>query len=326
MNSTKGTKAVCFLIHGAEKIKSQNFILLSNALLDRGDSVFVCLIDTLEIRPGDIVGKVAKVDRQIREGESLDCKAFSTHPLRYFDYVWVLSFGKRETFLDKIQILWLLEQFRKVKVINSVQSLLFLHSKYSLIYIANEAGFHHPKTYVSSSFEFLWEMFQSEAQLGNRDIWIAKPPAESFGKNVFILRRNDTNAKVILQSMTSDEYTMRYCILQEYVPEISLKGEKRVLIANGRIIGYYLRKPFNDHRTNIHQGAEVHTCELSEDERELCKRIGQYLKNLGAYFVGIDMVYPYVIELNVLNPGGLGTILKITGKDLSQEVINSVIL
>ena len=176
------------------------------------------------------------------------------------------------------------------------------------------------------SFEFLWEMFQSEAQLGNRDIWIAKPPAESFGKNVFILRRNDTNAKVILQSMTSDEYTMRYCILQEYVPEISLKGEKRVLIANGRIIGYYLRKPFNDHRTNIHQGAEVHTCELSEDERELCKRIGQYLKNLGAYFVGIDMVYPYVIELNVLNPGGLGTILKITGKDLSQEVINSVIL
>lgn len=41
----------------------------------------------------------------------------------------------------------------------------------------------------------------------------------------------------------------------------------------------------------------------------------------GVYFAGIDLAYPYVLELNLANPGGLNYLFRETGVDQSSEAV-----
>jgi len=115
----------------------------------------------------------------------------------------------------------------------------------------------------------------------------------------------------------------QYCLLQPYVEEI-IKGEKRVLIAGGEPVGQYLRHAGKDHRTNVMHDAEIEPCDLDEAEDKYCRTIGAFLTSHGADFVGLDLAYPYVIEFNVINPGGLLTIESLTGKDLTADIIDRI--
>ena len=103
--------------------------------------------------------------------------------------------------------------------------------------------------------------------------WIAKPPAGSFGKDVYLLTSQDQNTAVILDSLTGEDKD-QYCLLQRYVEEIE-QGEKRVLFAGGKVVGQYLRRPTRDHRTNIMQGASAELCELTAEEADYCEKIGK---------------------------------------------------
>jgi glutathione synthase len=101
-------------------------------------------------------------------------------------------------------------------------------------------------------------------------------------------------------------------------------GEKRVLIAAGNPVGQYLRQNNGDHRTNVSAGASVSLCELSAAERHYCEKIGAYLKSEGALYVGLDLAFPWVIEFNVVNPGGLQTITSLGGEDLAPRIIDQI--
>jgi len=178
-----------------------------------------------------------------------------------------------------------------------------------------------PKFIASSDAEYLYDVFVTSGA----PVWILKPPAESRGQGVFLLRKGDKNIRSIIQTLTGYK-DRRFCIMQEYVEVIEKSGEKRILIANGEIIGHYTRQPQdNDHRTNLSQGARPVQSELTQAEHDYCLKIAAYLKEEGMRFVGLDMVFPYILEINVVNPGGLETLLKLTGNDLSAKVIEAVI-
>lgn len=308
-------RRVCFLINEVESLKPANCLLLANALVARGDKVYLSFLDSLALHVDRIVSRVFRVEQPLEPGFSLLNCVFEFANLADFDYVWVLGLGNRISFLDKIQLLWSLQSH--TRIINSVETLLFLHSKYYTCLLPHV--FPAPETYASSDLEFLWEVYKKSG-----DTWIVKPPARSLGRDVFILRQGDTNARVILQNMTgygADEF----CIMQRYVPEIAL-GEKRVLMAGGHIIGQYKRTANDDHRTNIHQGASPSICDLDPQEIALCERIGKHLLGIGTLFVGIDLVYPYVLEINVLSPGGMTTIMDLTGVNLAARVVGQIVV
>jgi glutathione synthase/RimK-type ligase-like ATP-grasp enzyme len=54
--------------------------------------------------------------------------------------------------------------------------------------------------------------------------------------------------------------------------------------------------------------------------------VADHCETRGARFIGIDLVYPYVIEINVINPGGIGTLIKLGEGDYAQRVINALTL
>ncbi len=308
-------KQVCFLINEVETINPANCMALANALVARGDRVYLGAIDALTLHAGAVLIPACPIDAPLVSGEPFSKQGSQLLALAGMDAVWVLGFGRRESFLDKIQLLWTLSQC--TRVINSVDALMHLHSKYHLGSLAGDM-FQYPETWASCDFDFLWRVFREGG-----GAWVVKPPARSLGRDVFMLRQDDVNARVILQNMTGNGGGA-FCIMQRYIPEI-VSGEKRVLIAGGSVVGQYRRVAQDDHRTNLHQGALPSMCELDAREAELCARLGQYLNGVGAYFAGVDLVYPYVLEVNVLSPGGILTILELTGQNLAAEVVARVI-
>ncbi len=305
---------ICFLINRQMLLaKAENRFYLANAALALGHAPAFAFTDSLACHNGETVAELAMVTEPLVVDQSLEGLGFAQSPMAAFDVVWVLGLGRRETFLDKIQLLKLLAQ--RIRVINSPDALFFLHSKISQDGLSG--AIRYPETHISASFADLWRIYQTGGD------WIVKPAGESLGRDVFKLKQGDSNARVILQTMTGHDGA-RYCLLQRYVPEVA-DGEKRVLIAGGEVIGQYKKMATIDHRGNLHQEAEATLCNLLPEERTACEGIGRYLLDKGAYYVGLDIAWPWFLEWNVLNPGGIGTTHRLGGENLAKTVINRVL-
>ena len=307
------------IVNTATELKYQNFLMLSNALLKVGFHPVLILADSLSLLENKILASCHKISVPLDVGASIDEESFEKHEINDFDYIWVLAFGRRKNFLDIIEFLWMLEKYGRGEFINTVESLMYFNNKYILNFLPNFIK--TPKTYASNDAEYLYEIVCTN----NQESWILKPPAESMGRNVFILKNGDTNIKALIQMLTGNN-EKSYCILQEFVSEIAEKGEKRVLIARGEIICSYTRTPQkDDHRTNLHQGSKPVVSELTEEEKNYCLDIANYFKEIGVNYIGLDMVFPYILEVNVVNPGGLNTIQEISGIDYSTDVVGKLI-
>lgn len=291
-------------------IEEGNYLRLSVELLARGHEVHLGFLDPLTLSESRVMAPTVQVITPLLEGEPFP----ETRPtvLDSFDAIWILSLGWRQSFLDKIQLLQSLAA--RVRIINSPDALMHLKSKYFLASLPELIQY--PETHASSDADYLFDRVQQGGE------WIVKPPAGSLGREVFRINRDDPNAHVILQTLCGPEND-EYALLQQYVPEIS-QGEKRVLIAGGEPIGQYRRLPGKDHRTNLMQGGDAEACDLSGEETAYCQRVGEFLMSKGAEFVGMDLVYPWVIELNVVCPGGLATIESLTGEILAPEIVNRI--
>ncbi|MFP6806548.1 MAG: hypothetical protein VB957_05125 [Pseudomonadales bacterium] len=301
---------IALLIAETETIVDGNYRRFANELLKRDIDVTVCLMDSLCLYKSDIRALGFKVNALLEDGVAFP--AFQTFAMHDFSDVWVLSLGFRSSFLDKFQLLYSLDE--KTKVTNSLDALMHLKSKY---FLASKPDlFKYPASFASCNPDELFEILKDGVA------WIAKPPAGSLGRDVFLIKKGDPNARVILENLCGIERN-QFVLLQEYVPEIE-RGEKRVLFAGGKVVGQYLRIAHKDHRTNVMQGAKIKECDLSPEEAAYCEQLGGFLKDFGASFVGLDLAYPWIIEFNVINPGGLLTIEELTGQDLTSSIIDEI--
>lgn len=229
------------------------------------------------------------------------------------DILWVLGLGQRQTFLDKVQILWLAEQH--IPVINSPEALAFWHSKY-LPTDLDIPGLQIPVTIASSAAQWLW----SEICFRGGD-WVAKPPGGSHGLAVQKIQAQDPQGLTLLKQLTNSS---GYCLVQKYIPAIA-QGEKRVLIAGEKVIGQYLRLPTqDDFRTNLAQGGKAVICNLNDQERTAMQTLAKTLNQQGIQFAGIDLCWPWLIEINIVCPGGLNTIARLS-EDVSSQALKAVI-
>ena len=227
-----------------------------------------------------------------------------------FDLYFVLGFGAQSTFLDRMQLLRSLDQDRFV---NTVDALVYQHGKVSLFLAAHEIP--QPETHVTNDPDRLAAIVERGGD------WIAKPTAGSFGRDVFRLRHTDPNRRAILEHLTRDN---RYALLQAYL-DPAKEGEKRTLVAAGKIIGTYGKRPL-DHRGNLRAGAEAFHASLSRDEASTVAGLVDRLDELGVRFATIDLVGSHALEINVANPGWLSTYERITGMDLAPKTVAALSL
>lgn len=303
---------IAFLIADSDTLQDGNYLRLANECFRRGHEVWLCGMESIGLAGSRAIAHGVRLAAAVAVGEPLPVSK-AVH-LEHFDTIWVLSLGMRHSFLDKMQLLYTLRS--RCRIVNSIDTIMHFKSKYFTA--SNAHIYQHPFTSASTNPDELFKVMQREG--GN---WIVKPPASSFGRDVYRLTATDPNVHVILESMCGPDRD-RYCLLQRYVDEIG-QGEKRVLLAGGKPVGQYLRLAAKDHRTNTHQGASIQSCELTDVEYQYCEKIGHFLLTYGAEFVGVDLTYPWVIEFNVINPGGLLTIEQVAHIDVTADIVDNVI-
>ncbi len=227
--------------------------------------------------------------------------------LSALDRIWLFGFGAGGSFLDRMQILRSLPQD---VFVNHPDVLVNLHGKISLRSMDGIPTV--PGILTSEPTELL-------RRIDAGGDWILKPPAGSFGRDVYRLNAADSNKLAIIESMTRDG---RYALLERFVAAPGMI-EKRVLLAGGRVIGAYAKRRI-DHRGNLDAGMSAEETNLNDEEHALLDQVGKALAQRGALFAAIDLIHPYVIEANVANPGFLSTYERLTGEDLAASVIDAL--
>ena len=153
-----------------------------------------------------------------------------------------------------------------------------------------------PPTMVARSLE---EIRRFRAEHG--DI-VIKPLYGNGGAGVFRLRPEDGNLASLHEmfSMQSREPLM----VQKFLPDVAA-GDKRVILVDGEVVGAINRVPQpGETRSNMHVGGRPEKVALSERDREICARLAPVLKERGLIFTGIDVIGPWLTEINVTSPTG----------------------
>lgn len=132
---------------------------------------------------------------------------------------------------------------------------------------------------------------------------IMKPLFGNGGAGVFHLKPGDENMTSLFEIFC--EASRDPIIIQRYLPEVR-QGDKRIILVDGEAVGAINRVPAEgEARANMHVGGQALKSALTDRDREICDRIGPYLRDNGLIFVGIDVIGNYMTEINVTSPTGL---------------------
>ena len=151
---------------------------------------------------------------------------------------------------------------------------------------------------------------------------IVKPLFGNGGAGVFHLKPDDENLSALLETFfaTSREPLM----VQAYASEIR-QGDKRIILIDGEPAGALNRLPADgEARANLHVGGTAAAVGLTERDRQVCEALGPLLKERGLLFTGIDMIGPYLTEINVTSPTGLQEISRFNGVDLPAQIWDAI--
>jgi glutathione synthase len=151
---------------------------------------------------------------------------------------------------------------------------------------------------------------------------VVKPLYGNAGSAVFHLGPADPNLASLIE-LFGDVWREPF-IVQRYLPEV-VQGDKRIVLVDGEPVGAINRVPRSGEiRSNLAAGGRAVASELSEREREICRRIGPELAARGLLFVGIDVIAGYLTEINVTSPTGIVAIDAFNGTDTPARIWEAI--
>jgi glutathione synthase len=74
----------------------------------------------------------------------------------------------------------------------------------------------------------------------------------------------------------------------------------------------------------MHVGGTPKPTELTPRDREICARLGPELKRRGLIFTGIDVIGPYLTEINVTSPTGIRQVKTFGGGDIAAMIFDAI--
>ncbi|WP_420573656.1 ATP-grasp domain-containing protein [Kordia sp.] len=163
---------------------------------------------------------------------------------------------------------------------------------------------------------------------------IVLKPINSYGGKGIIKLNNEL-------VWVGNEKTPKYSFLKElnqknieylavkYLKKVH-KGDKRIVVINGKIIGATLRLPAsNSWLCNISSGGSSVDTRITTEEKNIVKKINPFLKELGIGMYGIDTLTNdegkrILSEINVTSVGGIYQFHKNKGITVVQEAVNEL--
>ncbi len=167
-----------------------------------------------------------------------------------------------------------------------------------------------PPTLVSSDRHQQLEFMNRYQQV------IVKPLYDYGGRGVIYLQAGDFNTDSLL-----DLYAEHYAeplMMQQYIPQVK-QGDKRILMIDGNPIGAYVRQPpVQQIRSNLRVGGKALPTDLTARDLHICQTLAPFLKENGIYLAGLDVIGPYLTEVNVTSPTGFITLQQLYKVDAAK--------
>src|SRR6056300_1720003 len=205
--------------------------------------------------------------------------------------------------LEYISTTYILDQIKnKVKIINDPTSIRNVSEK---LYSAKYQKF-MPDTIFSQNLDEIRSFFK-------RNKKVIVKPIHSYSGNDILL--NSFNLKTINNFIKKHDHIM----CQKFLPKIS-KGDKRVFIINGKVVGTISRVPKKgSFLSNMSKGAFPINIKLTKSKLKISKLISKALKKENIFFAGIDFIDQKLNgDINVTSPTGLKSYFDLSGINLAK--------
>ncbi len=198
---------------------------------------------------------------------------------------------------------------KKVKIINDPFAVRNVSEKlFSINFMM-----YMPPTLISENLNEIRRFFKKHKAV------VAKPINGFSGNNVILFKSfNAGKIKKLLKSHN-------HLFFQKFLPGVS-KGDKRVFIIRGKIVGAISRVPKKGSiLSNMSKGAHAKLTKLTKKEIKASKDIGKLLVKNNIYFAGIDFVQEKLIgDINVTSPTGMAAYKELAGIDLAKSFWNNI--
>ena len=142
---------------------------------------------------------------------------------------------------------------------------------------------------------------------------ILKPIHSYGGNDIYLLSK--LNLYLIKKFIKKHNYIM----CQKFLPKIN-KGDKRVFIINGKIVGAISRIPKKgSFLSNLSKGGKAIKTKLTTTEKKISKILAKDLKKENIFFAGIDFIDQKLNgDINVTSPTGLKTLHDLSNINLAK--------
>ena len=192
---------------------------------------------------------------------------------------------------------------KKVKIINHPFAVRNVSEKLFSINFMQ----YMPPTLISENLNEIRNFFKKHKYV------VAKPINGFSGNNVILFKGFDiSKIKKLLK-------IHNHLFFQKFLPGV-VKGDKRVFIIKGKIVGAISRVPKKGSiLSNMSKGAKAKLTRLTKKEIKASKAIGNLLSKNKIYFAGIDFVQEKLIgDINVTSPTGLAAYNNLSGINLAK--------
>jgi glutathione synthase len=278
------------------------FVMITEALA-RGHEPWGALLPELSLHGDAAHARVRRLAVRDDGRAIVWADAPTSRPLAAFDVVLM----RKDPPVDEnyLTATWLLDRAGTL-VVNAPGGLRELNEKIAIARFAKWT----PKTFISSRSGELREILR---ELGGT--MIVKPVYGYGGREILLLREDDPNLGSLLELVTADG--TRFTVAQQYLPA-AREGDKRILLIDGEAIGAVLRVPAaGELRNNFHAGGQPALTALSDRDRAICSDVGPVLRELGQFFVGIDVIGGHLTEINVTSPTGMQEVNRLENRTTS---------
>tara|TARA_B100000963_G_scaffold349526_1_gene358686 strand:+ start:6201 stop:7127 length:927 start_codon:yes stop_codon:yes gene_type:complete len=207
--------------------------------------------------------------------------------------------------LEYISSTYILDTIKdKVKIVNNPSSIRNVSEK---LFSSKYLEF-MPKTIFTQNMNEIKKFFKTHKKV------ILKPIHGYSGNDIYLLQK--FNLKFIKRFIKKHNYIM----CQKYLSKIS-KGDKRVFLINGKVVGAISRVPKKgSFLSNMSKGAKPITTKLTEKEKRISKKVANDLKKEDIFFAGIDFIDQKLNgDINVTSPTGLKTLYDLSKINLAKN-------
>ena len=292
-------------------INKDTSILMIEEAIKLKYSVYQCEINDLYIDKGNVYA----ASREILSVGPTQVEGILKQEKKLSDFK--MSFMRKdppvnENYINALHLLGLAEK-QGAMIFNSPSSLKEFNEKIFAIHFKKFI----PETLITSRIDKIRDFLRINK------IIVIKPIDGMGGDSIYKIEEFNDETKDLLNKMTNFEKTQIIC--QEFIEDI-YDGDFRILIIHGKPFQKTLARipQGKSFKGNLAAGGKGEARDITDNQKLIANKIGEYLIKQGINFAGIDIIGEYLTEINITSPTCAREILDQTGLNPISEYFNGL--